>query len=1106
MMTPILDDLLDDSRLARLFSKDDRHCALQLWVLQIKYEQSIENRIVYGRLLPYSHSSDRWSSSDDNSFQFFGQVKAQIIRLNLYVKSAHCTELLRLFSAGKTIFEISERLKLGLSDQMKARFGATALAADELAYRPVAYLLNRDAHDRHSPASPHDGAGAFSASITQINKGALFRVGEDYDIALTKSVVKHLNADTGLDFGNADTARFGDLELLVFPALDDDERRLLSVNWSDTPLALVVRFNSLQVAHFNHFQFRLNIENDGQIAYSKIATAECDENNEFECKFELSEQLRARTDSTELEVFGFQGDLSREGILCCRWRIGYVREIHVQGHLMGHRATPVKFDWLEKATRPSVSARVKTALTINPGNQGFVSRIGGREIDPWVPANRDLASTFARLHPPKSEGGFFMRWSQGDGEGRLQFVEWFRALLAKYQQHQVVIFDPYFEAAGLGLMLLCAAPEAEYIVFTSLSKPSKNDGATPGESNKPNSDRINNLMASCEQNRRLLERIRLRVYGLKEGRLHDRYILVMAPDNLPIAGFNLSNSLQKAAENYPLLITPIPADILLEVEQYKSGLVQEAEAAQPKDETEYPSIRPLFDSTTVPTAKAAQRYEPLRFLEKARAGDVLSAWASKPSLQGLSGDSLKRRMGSLGLLKGDSLSLPETAGLHNCLAQQMEDFAEFTAIWEVLGDMLAHSRTEDRYFSELQPDRGFLEFLARFLKTSFSRAIEEEDNKSAVIDAQLFQKSVDHLLHSSYHPHHLFHAMKYSALTWSEYFAIKLLWRYAPNALLVIAEAQMANVPMEPQGQDTVRLSLLSQIVSEISLTMEFDISEVQRDSLLCSNNGLLQWIGLNVVERQLAKPEGLSTVLQLVATFSYPKQVQALGWMLHRAARKSKSDQIYNGLVAALHGALPATIPTDELGRMVDSMRGHMRQLAWAEPWLFQDVVLPLLRDDRANTDDACEIWVNELAAELGDSSLLFEREREGQTTNIAAFLFAYSSSERQLASLKSIKTILKRQQRIVQQPLASTSDWNRWDGAVVVSMWILTFTRWSQYYLHGRGRTHIELEELSRAARELAMVRTMDEWRSEGSSKQAEFAAFLDQVEELLSSNEES
>jgi hypothetical protein len=55
---------------------------------------------------------------------------------------------------------------------------------------------------------------------------------------------------------------------------------------------------------------------------------------------------------------------------------------------------------------------------------------------------------------------------------------------------------------------------------------------------------------------------------------------------------------------------------------------------------------------------------------------------------------------------------------------------------------------------------------------------------------------------------------------------------------------------------------------------------------------------------------------------------------------------------------------------------------------------------------------------------SRLFEPQREGQTTNIAAFLFAYRSPERRQVSLKSMQAILKRQQRILQQPLASTSD----------------------------------------------------------------------------------
>ncbi|WP_200893961.1 VPA1262 family protein [Burkholderia pseudomallei] len=641
---------------------DTRHCALQLWVLQIKSEQTTENRVVYGRLLPYSHSSDSWSFSDNDNFLTFGQVKAKVTRLNLYVKSVCCADLLRQLSAGSTISAISEALKLGLPDKLKAQFGATTLAADNLVYRPVAYLLNRDAYDRRSPSSPHGGAGAFSASITQADKGTLFRLGQDYDVALTASVVKHLNEDTGLDFGGADITRFGDLELLVFPALDDQERHLLDVSWTDTPRTLVARFNSMQVPHFSGFQFRLSIENNGQIAYSGLAIAERNAEGVFECKFELGDELRARTDSTELEIFGFSDDRFRESTLCCRWKVGYVREIHFRGHAVGHGAGSVKFDWLEKTTRPSASARVKAALTINRGNLGFTNCVGGREADPWVPANRDLVSLFERLHPPKSEGQFFLRWSQDGGEGRLQFVEWFRTLLARYQQHQMVVFDPYFEAAGLGLILLCAVPEADYIVFTSLPKPSKEDEATVGESDKSASGRINNLVAACEHNHQLLKRLKLRIYGLKEGRLHDRYILIMGPDGLPVAGFNLSNSFQKAAENYPLLVTPIPADTLLKVEQYKSALLQEAN--QPAEgDTANPSMRFLFDSATSPTAP--RRYEPLRFLENALAGDALAVWTGESSLRGLSGEPLKEQMAVLGLLKDNSLALPETAGLRN---------------------------------------------------------------------------------------------------------------------------------------------------------------------------------------------------------------------------------------------------------------------------------------------------------------------------------------------------------------------------------------------------------------------------------------------------------
>jgi len=1101
-MSPVLDDLLNDDRLARLFSREALPCALQLWVLQIKTDQSIENRLIYGRLLPYTYANEQWAAGHKDYFEKFEGFQAQIARLTLYVSSTQCPELLRQLSAGQPVTAISEELKLELSDQLKKRFGTTALEASGLVYRPVAYLLNKDAYKRGAPSSPHGGSGALSASITQTTKQALFRIGQDYDAALTALVAKQLDTDTGLDFGGTDISRLGDLELLVFPALDEEERQLLDVSWIDVPPTLVVRFNPAQVPNFKGFQFKLSITNGNQLIYASLTSAQQDAEGAFEGRFELSEQIRSRTDSTELEIFGFNVENPRESLLCCRWRVSYVREIHIQSHALGHSRNAVKFDWLERAVRPSAADRVKAALTINRGSLGFANRIGERKADPWVPVNRDLASLFARLSPPRSEGQFFLRRNQGDGDGKLQFVEWFKALLQKYREHQVVIFDPYFEAAGLGLITISAAPDADYIVFTSLPKASKDKEETSDESKDRALGRINNLMMGCEQSRPLLRSIKLRIFGLTAGRLHDRYILVLGQDGLPVAGFNLSNSLQKATENHPLLVTPIPADVLLEVEQYKSGLMREAQAKQFDSEADGPAIPLLFDSALPPTAM--RRYEPLRFLEMRQAGDVLGAWAGEPSLKGLSGDLLKEKMDALGLLKENSLALPQADGLRNCLRHDAGAFADFSANWGVIGEVLAHSHVEDSRFPELALEHEFLNFLAQFLEASFNRTHDEVEKELAVARAWFFRVPIESLLYSSYRPNDLIHATKYAALTWAEFYAIKFLWWFAPDALQAIFETQGVAVPAEAEAADVVRLSLLGQIASEVSLSIQFDISSVQLNHLTRSSSGLLQWMGLNAIKRQLEAPNGTTTVVQSLATFPASEKIRALGWMLNHAAGDPAEAEPYKDLVTAVHEALPAEILAPDLSRLVDSMRGHMKRLAWAEPWLFRDVVLPLLEGERAKNDDACEIWIQELDVLLEPDPKhrprLFVAAREGQTTNVAAFLFAYSSPPRQRESLSLMRAHLARQKRILHQPLASTSNWARWDDALTVSMWVLSFARWGQYYLQGRGLVDQQLEKLSADARQLAMVRPIDEWRSTSTGKQGELAIFLDQIDQLL------
>lgn len=1101
-LSPRFEDLISDVRLARLFSLDPQPCALQLWILQIKLDDENENRILYGRVLPYSFSNNIWSATEDDNFEFLGAAQAQVVRLNLYLGSERCAEFLKLLCAGETIAAISGTLKLSLSDNLSARLGATALGGGTLIYRPAAYLLNRGAHDKDSLASPHDAAGAFSASVAQADKKGLFQIGENYDIALTNLVVKQLNNDTGLDFGGADLTRFGEIELLVFPGLDDKERSLLDVRWTDAPPTLEVRFDAKQVPAYQSFQFRVSVSSDDQIYHSCIAFAEQENERTYRYRFEISEGLRARSDSTDIEIFGFGGASSGEGTLCCRWRMHYMREIHFGLRALGAAQIPIKFDWLQKTTRPSTTERVKAVLTLNRGGMAADSKVGGRDADPWVPVNRELRSLFGRLHPSKSEARFFQRWNQGDGEGRLQFTEWFKTLLRKYSEHQILIFDPYFEDAGLGLLLLSAAAKAEYLIFTSLPKASKSDESIVNGEAAPQSDRMNNLMASCERNRRQMEGMNLRIYGLREGRLHDRYILVIAPDGLPAAGFNLSNSLQKAAENYPLLITPIPADTLLDVERYKTGLVAEARAAHSGQDSINQPIKLLFEAggrATVP-----RRYEPLRFLQKEGVGDILATWTGERSLEGLASDRLRDCMTQLGLIKDDRFSVTARSGLLNCLRKRGTDFSGFDADWGIIGDVLAHTWSDGKRVRELQENPAFLEFLASFIQMAFDRQPEVADGALAFLNTDIVREPLDTLLHKSYRPDHFSHTTKYNGLGWADFFAIKLLWTYAPNKILAIATDQMKDMPAEAGSTNVQRMLVLSQIISEISQSVMFEINRDQRASLLQSENALLHWLGLNAIETGLKEPETRDSSLKLIRTSPPAAQIQTLGWMTARAARSSDKAEVYKALLEALDKALPPELTHDDLSWLVDSLRGHMHHLCWAEPWLFEDVISPLVQGGRVQIDDACRVWSDELEVLLGDGresqSRHFEISREGRTTNISAYLFAHSTTVRQQATINVLRRILKRKERAVRQPLASTSNWAQWNDGLIVSMWIFAWSRWAEYYLAASALSQPDLDDLLKSAGALATLRPIEEWKVFGPGRSGDMASFLEQAEALL------
>ncbi|TOD07183.1 VPA1262 family protein, partial [Vibrio parahaemolyticus] len=444
-----LDSILNDKRIERLFS-EEHPCALQLWLLRIEGSDFIDNRVVYGRLLPYSFDNNLWSFSDNDNFKTFASYRAQIKKINLYVKGAKAKNVIEKLCLGDTLRNINETCGLGFGqDKIGDLFGDVKLSHEELIYKPLAYLINQDAHPIGTITSPHGGAGGLCSSIVQSNKQNLFFVQGDYNADLTAMVIEQLNQDTGLKFEGRDLQRFGDIELMILPSINEQESSLKSVRWSNDKNEVHVSLTPTQIRQYTHFQFNLRIENDGQLLYSSLKVATQNNDGNYECTFETSTALHSIADSMSLDIYGGTNGMKDELILCDRWTSHFIREMNFQLSIVSGSSEFNKFEWLEKTVTPQMSDRVAKVLSIKNNNSPMRNNVTTRKADSWVTINRSLRKTFDRIHPKKSDGAFFPKWGTSSGEGRLQFTEWFKSLAQTNQDNSITIFDPYFEDAGL---------------------------------------------------------------------------------------------------------------------------------------------------------------------------------------------------------------------------------------------------------------------------------------------------------------------------------------------------------------------------------------------------------------------------------------------------------------------------------------------------------------------------------------------------------------------------------------------------------------------------------------------------------------------------------
>lgn len=1030
-----------DTKLARILGGDDRACALELWVLQLQVHGAIVNRLLYGRVSPYDFSNGSWSSPAEDRFKVVRDgLSAQCVRLTLYCPSSSLLGLLSAMTAGSTLADSSKSANVSLSDAFVKRFGSVKLQLP-LAVRPTMHLPTRDYFrwftDKVSPTSI---SSCDSASICSLLKSELFLTGKEEDRELANFAIDLLSADTGLDFANIDAWRIGDLELLVLPGLTEQGGSL--INLYTVSSGVDVQIEQPLASDADSFRVHARLLNDGAVFHTTSKVISPSVTYPVTINLSWPPALGEIRDAFVLEIEA-QNSQTGASWLCYQWGSYLVRQSGQTINFTGGHAQ-FKSDWLSKALRPSHMSRLEEAQQITRHTRGTESVIGGRKADPWVTANQHVTSTVKSLIPPRSKGRFFLRYSEGENTGRLELAEWIQRLLADHRDKHIAWFDPYMEDIGIHLLNTYGSDSGTYTIFTGSGRVEstpwwkrvyawvKRD--TPSDE-RPDR-RILNLLAACKAWETRYRMVHLRVFGLPQADLHDRMVLVRDAQMRPIVGYHLSNSLQKANENYPLLITPIPADVLQDVLDYSDQLLRSCASPAGGRENGGVKLKSLFDSQW--QGEKPQNYIPIDVFEMARVGEILDWWLSSSGLAGLDPPTLKEQLDVRGLLRDGQLRDDLFTYLPAKMWQEGMQLPNFNSAWDALGVVLSSTMAGDT-ISEA-PDKSvppLRDALLKYLDSDRSDAIPPPERRAIVDMTTELRKSLTDLMRQTAELQQLF-SYCVTEVSWGDYYALKVLWATDPAALLTWVEAG-TDERFKTNGRRQLGLKCAVRL---ISFEVEHSCLPRQLEALLKSSNGLLRWIGYVAFEKIAHDDPKALAPIGITSLLASDDRLNLLGWMTARAVHWNVP--IRQKLIQELQTSIPAKLDGVALKKVVDSMRNVVGKVYDTPPWMLGEVLLHLVNTQRLEVDVVTRLWFDELLStwtKRDTSSIIFRIDTEGYFTDEVAKLCAMASANVQKAILKKVSKEIAAHARVVQRPFSAQLNWSSYNQAFMMLLWISSY-----------------------------------------------------------------
>ncbi|NWD74963.1 hypothetical protein HX890_12695 [Pseudomonas gingeri] len=1033
-MTINFDSLASDFRLQDLFGDTDNLSATQLWVLEVELENTSEVKFLYGRSLPGTFRADKWTGTTSSKTPLSADSTVKTHALTLHTSADKLKAFVRSFLDGACLREASLHADIALDAKLvgavvDVNFGGKPVT------RPVMHFPTRDVYFHHAKRlSPTSAASANTGAISSQGKPLLFAAAEGFESKLARAACDALDADTGMDFGSLDAWRIGDFEFACMPGLARNERPRfeLTLKGENSSLNLIeplTRDPAELLVVVNSF-------NDGGLQASYITRLPCDVEYPINHIFTIDTFKNQVATAYTLEIYATHTD-GRESNLVLQTGSYFVRSMNMNMQVVESIRSVGRMDWLAKQVSHKEKSKLDAAGRIGRANRSNRSEIGGHIDDPWVTQNRLIEDDVASLLPKASTGRLFQTLSVSGGTSRLQLTDWLRKIFEQHHDAQIAWIDPYMENVGIDLLNTLGTATSEYLIITTEKLSTEDSKAAPGELN-----RIQKLLASCASwGKGYYGNVQLRVLAVPESKLHDRVILVRAANGRPIAGYHLSNSIQRANIDHPLLATPIPLDVLPHVFELADRIIQ---STLHMGDKKTPTAKLIFDSSTERPEEendSIRLNQHLSFTDHKRSGDVLAWWLDDPELAGKSGSELHDLMKTKGNLKESKL---EPQRFEKIPAKLWSDgllLPDFHSAWDAASFVLAHSHAGEFYNDDLTslPDLLTGNLLAH-LSSTRPDALAPKVKKS-YLDFDYYQrKSLKEFLLSNHHPEQVF---RHSTIetTWSDYYAIKILWSKAPQAFVNWLDQECSNsIDENPR-----RHALVVQALRLICLSLGFDKKPSQIGALLRCKASIPVWVGVHAFKDAINTDTFTVDALDMLDLITPSDRQTTLCWLIKEANYVDSSSKCH--LIAKLTASFESPLSDAQLKDILQPVRGGLGKLHHFTPWILESLLMPMLERKLIDVAQVSREWLGDLTSQwksaLEGDSLHFKFESDGAFTDELAMLSAHLAPADQQNILGEIIKSFNNLARTVRQPLSAQVDWTSYISAHEVNLWLYALAR---------------------------------------------------------------